>query len=261
MSPRIGVAPPEFDPAAGEHVTTLPVARNATVREYVRDLVSRHRTAFLVLVAVNTAAVLSSMVGPYLLGGVVQDLSEGVTELPLTTIVTVFVVALAVQAVFTRLVRLRGAILGERMLADLREDFLVRSVGLPPGVLERAGTGDLLARINTDIDRLAQAMREAVPQLAIAVVWALLLLGGIVVTAPPLGLGILIALPVLLVVCRWYYRRAPAGYRSEAAGYAAVAAALAETVDAGRTIEAHRLAESRVELSDLRVRQWTRWER
>ncbi|WP_130799149.1 ABC transporter ATP-binding protein [Streptomyces otsuchiensis] len=261
MSPRIGVAPPEFDPAAGEHVTTLPVARNATVREYVRDLVSRHRTAFLVLVAVNTAAVLSSMVGPYLLGGVVQDLSEGVTELPLTTIVTVFLVALAVQAVFTRLVRLRGAILGERMLADLREDFLVRSVGLPPGVLERAGTGDLLARINTDIDRLAQAMREAVPQLAIAVVWALLLLGGIVVTAPPLGLGILIALPVLLVVCRWYYRRAPAGYRSEAAGYAAVAAALAETVDAGRTIEAHRLAESRVELSDLRVRQWTRWER
>ncbi|MFX4292107.1 ABC transporter ATP-binding protein [Streptomyces bohaiensis] len=261
MSPRIGVAPPEFDPAAGEHATTLPVAGGATVRRYVGELVRRHRTAFLVLIVVNTAAVLASMVGPYLLGGVVQDLSEGVTDLPLTWVVSVFLAALAVQAFFTRLVRLRGAILGERMLADLREDFLVRSVGLPPGVLERAGTGDLLARINTDIDRLAQAMREAVPQLAIAVVWAALLLGGIVLTAPALGIGILLALPVLLVVCRWYYRRAGAGYRSEAAGYAAVAAALAETVDAGRTIEAHRLTERRVELSDLRVRQWTRWER
>ncbi|PBO30345.1 hypothetical protein, partial [Streptomyces albidoflavus] len=37
-------------------------------------------------------------------------------------------------------VRLRGAMLGEEVLADLREDFLVRSVELPPGVLERAGT-------------------------------------------------------------------------------------------------------------------------
>ncbi len=54
----------------------------------------------------------------------------------------------------------------------------MRAVALPPGVLERAGTGDLLSRITTDIDRLSNAMREAVPQLTIAVVWAGLLLGG-----------------------------------------------------------------------------------
>jgi ATP-binding cassette subfamily C protein len=67
--------------------------------------------------------------------------------------------------------------------------------------------------------------------------------------------------PLLVVGCRWYFRRAPSAYRSEAAGYAAVAAALAETVDAGRTVEAHRLGGRRVELSELRVRQWTAWER
>ncbi len=130
------------------------------------------------------------------------------------------------QAVFVREVRLRGAVLGERMLADLREDFLVRSVGLPPGVLERAGTGDLLlSRITTDIDRLANAMREAVPQLAIGVVWVALLLGGLAVTAPPLAPAVLVAVPILLIGCRWYFKRAPSAYRSEAAGYAAVAAA------------------------------------
>ena len=146
MTVQIGVHPPEFDPATGEHVTTLPVASGSTALSYVRELLHRHRRAFAVLVAVNSLAVLASMVGPYLLGGVVQDLSEGVTELPLTRILLFFGAALVVQAVFVRLVRLRGAILGERMLADLREDFLVRSVALPPGVLERAGTGDLLAR-------------------------------------------------------------------------------------------------------------------
>ncbi|RPK67874.1 putative ABC transporter ATP-binding protein [Streptomyces sp. ADI96-02] len=257
----IGVAPPEYDPAAPESSTTLPVGTPTTVRSYVRDLMRRHRRAFAVLIGVNAVAVIASITGPYLLGGLVEDLSNGAADLHLERTAAVFAIALVVQTVFTRSMRLRGAMLGEEMLADLREDFLVRSVGLPPGVLERAGTGDLLSRITTDIDRLANAMREAVPQLAIGVVWAGLLLGALTVTAPPLALAVLIALPVLVVGCRWYFRRAPSAYRSEAAGYAAVAAMLAETVDAGRTVEAHRLGARRVALSDRRIKEWTAWER
>ncbi|MDX3745141.1 ABC transporter ATP-binding protein [Streptomyces sp. AK08-02] len=257
----IGVAPPAYDPAAPTTASTLPVGAPATVRAYVAELFRRHRRAFLLLVTVNTVSVLASMAGPYLLGDLVERVSDHTRELHLELTVGLFAAALVVQAVFVRQVRLRGAMLGERMLADLREDFLVRAVGLPPGVLERAGTGDLLSRITTDIDRLANAMREAVPQLAIGVVWAALLLGGLVVTAPPLAPAVLLAVPLLVVGCRWYFRRAPSGYRAEAAGYAAVAAVLAETVDAGRTIEAHRLGDRRVELSDRRVREWTAWER
>ncbi|WP_228924162.1 ABC transporter ATP-binding protein [Streptomyces sp. DH7] len=257
----IGVAPPAYDPAAPESATTLPVGTPTTVRSYVRSLLRRHRRAFVVLIAVNAVAVIASITGPYLLGGLVEDLSNGVADLRLERTAAIFAVALVVQTLFTRSMRLRGAMLGEEMLADLREDFLVRSVGLPPGVLERAGTGDLLSRITTDIDRLANAMREAVPQLAIGVVWAGLLLGAMTVTAPPLALAVLVALPVLIVGCRWYFRRAPSAYRSEAAGYAAVAAMLAETVDAGRTVEAHRLGDRRVALSDRRITEWTAWER
>ncbi|MEU2835942.1 ABC transporter ATP-binding protein [Streptomyces sp. NPDC007076] len=257
----IGVAVPAYDPAAPESATTLPVGTPTTVRSYVRELLRRHRGRFTVLVAFNAIAVVASIVGPYLLGGLVEDLSDGVRDLHLERTAGMFALALIVQTVFTRLMRLRSAMLGEEMLADLREDFLVRSVKLPPGVLERAGTGDLLSRITTDIDRLANAMREAVPQLAIGVVWAGLLLAALTVTAPPLALSVLIALPVLILGCRWYFRRAPSAYRSEAAGYAAVAATLAETVDAGRTVEAHRLGARRVALSDTRITQWAAWER
>ncbi|WP_223772981.1 ABC transporter ATP-binding protein [Streptomyces sp. 135] len=257
----IGLAPPEYDPAAPTTAETLPVGASSTVRAYVRELFQRHRKAFALLIAVNTLAVVASMAGPYLLGDLVEKVSADARDLHLERTIGLFALALAVQAFFVREVRLRGAMLGERMLADLREDFLVRSVGLPPGVLERAGTGDLLSRITTDIDRLANAMREAVPQLAIGVVWVVLLLGGLVVTAPPLAPAVLVAVPLLVVGCRWYFKRAPAAYRSEAAGYAAVAAALAETVDAGRTIEAHRLGERRIELSERRIKEWTAWER
>jgi ATP-binding cassette subfamily C protein len=72
---------------------------------------------------------------------------------------------------------------------------------------------------------------------------------------------VLLAAPVLLLGCRWYFRRAPSAYRSEAAGYAAVAAALTETVDAGRTVESHRLGARRIALSDRRVKEWVGWER
>ncbi|WP_329396758.1 ABC transporter ATP-binding protein [Streptomyces melanogenes] len=257
----IGVAAPEYDPAAPQSATTLPVGTPATVRAYVGQLMRRHRKAFALLIGVNAIAVISSMIGPYLLGGIVEDLSDDVQDLHLERTAALFAIALIVQTVFVRLVRLRGGMLGEEMLADLREDFLVRSVGLPPGVLERAGTGDLLSRITTDIDRLANAMREAVPQLAIGVVWALLLMGALGVTAPPLALAVLVALPLLVAGCRWYFKRAPSAYRSEAAGYAAVAAVLAETVDAGRTVESHRLGERRIALSDRRITEWTSWER
>ncbi|WP_350279801.1 ABC transporter ATP-binding protein [Kribbella sp. HUAS MG21] len=252
---------PLYDPAAPQEVVRLPVASGATVRAYVKSLFRRHRRQFLWLTLVNAVAALSGMVGPWLLGNVVQKLSEGRTDVQLPYVVIGFVIALAVQTVFVRLTRLRGAVLGEEMLADLREDFLVRAVGLPPGVLERAGTGDLLSRITTDIDRLSHAMRDAVPQLTIAVIWASLLIGALIVTAPELAVAVVVAAPILIIGGRWYFRRAPSAYRSEAAGYAAVASALAETVDAGRTVESHRLGGRRIQLGDTRIGQWVAWER
>nr|WP_202886131.1 ABC transporter ATP-binding protein [Kribbella sandramycini] len=250
-----------YDPAAPTEVVRLPVAGSATVRAYVKTLFRRHRRAFAWLTVVNAVAALSGMVGPWLLGNVVQKLSDGQTEVGLPYVVLGFVIALLVQTVFVRMTRLRGAVLGEEMLADLREDFLVRAVGLPPGVLERAGTGDLLSRITTDIDRLSHAMRDAVPQLTIAVLWASLLIGALIVTAPPLAVAVVIAAPILIIGGRWYFRRAPQSYRSEAAGYAAVASGLAETVDAGRTVESHRLGSRRIAMGDTRIGQWVAWER
>ena len=83
----------------------------------------------------------------------------------------------------------------------------------------------------------------------------------LVVTAPPLALAWLLAIPPIVGVSRWYFRRAPAAYRSEMGSYAAVNAVVAESVDAGRTVETYRLGGARVELTDRRVGQWLDWER
>ncbi|MEY9962582.1 ABC-type multidrug transport system fused ATPase/permease subunit [Streptacidiphilus sp. MAP12-16] len=246
---------------AEQTATMLPVGSPAAVRGYLRLLAVRHRRGFGAVVGLHAIGAAAALVGPWVLGRLVQNLTAGSTEDYIARSALFYLAALLVQAVFTGLSRLRGGILGEEILADLREDFLVRSVGLPPGVLERAGTGDLVSRATTDVDRLATSVRDALPELSVAVVSLVLILGALVVTSPLLAATALIGAPVLLVGCRWYYRRAPQAYRDESASYAAINTVLAETVDAGQTVEALRLGDDRVALTDAKIRHWIDWAR
>jgi ABC-type multidrug transport system fused ATPase/permease subunit len=246
-------------PAGG--LSAWPVASRATLYRYVGELLRRHRRTLLCLAAMNSLAAAASIASPYVLGGIVQRLADSAGHLDLLGPVAVLSAVIAVSAVFVVFARLLGATLGERMLADLREDFLVRAVGLPLSVLERFGTGDLLARINTDVDRLVKATREAVPELATAVVWIVVLVGGVAVVAPPLAVAVLVLFPLLLVPRRWYGRRAPRAYHAEAAGYSAMTDVLAESADGARTVEAYGLAPARAAAFEDRLTSWAAWQR
>jgi len=246
---------------ATQTTALLPVGSPASVRRYLLLLARRHRGGFGTAVGLHAVGAAAGLVGPWVLGEVVQSLSTGSTDAYITRAVLFYLGALLVQSVFTGLSRLRGGILGEEILADLREDFLVRSIALPPGVLERAGTGDLVSRATTDVDRLATTVRDAVPELSVAVVSLVLMLGALFATSPLLAVTALVGTPVIACGCRWYFRRAPQAYRDESAAYAAINTVLAETVDAGHTVEALRLGAERVELTDRRISHWIDWSR
>ncbi|TDT95950.1 ABC-type multidrug transport system fused ATPase/permease subunit [Streptomyces sp. 846.5] len=246
---------------ATQTTALLPVGSPASVRRYLLLLARRHRGGFGTAVGLHAVGAAAGLVGPWVLGEVVQSLSTGSTDAYITRAVLFYLAALLVQSVFTGLSRLRGGILGEEILADLREDFLVRSIALPPGVLERAGTGDLVSRATTDVDRLATTVRDAVPELSVAVVSLVLMLGALFATSPLLAVTALVGTPIIACGCRWYFRRAPQAYRDESAAYAAINTVLAETVDAGHTVEALRLGPERVELTDRRISHWIDWSR
>lgn len=254
--------PPEDALAASTLTgTSLPVAGDRTVRRYVRSVLRRHRRAFVIVIAAHAVAAAASIVGPVVLGRLVQGLTTDATQTAVDTAALVFLVALVVQTVFTRITRMRASILGEEVLAVLREDFLTRAVGLPTGVVERAGTGDLVSRTTTDIDRLNRSVRDAVPEIVIAIVTGAFVLVAMVLTSWHLALLWLIAVPPIWLSSRWYFKRAPEAYRAESATYAAVSASIAETVDAGRTVELYRLGEQRLRVTDDRIGRWVGWER
>ncbi|HEY5186031.1 MAG TPA: ABC transporter ATP-binding protein [Actinomycetes bacterium] len=241
--------------------TTLPVSGAAQVRHYVLELGGRHRSTLAAVVALNSVAAVAGVVGPQILGRLVQDLGAGLTVQDVNKAALIFVVALTVQTVFTGWSRMRAAVFGETVLADLRTDFLERAVALPPGVVERAGTGDLVTRATTDVDRLAFAVRRAVPEIVISLGTAVLIGVALTLTSWELALAWLLAVPPILVTTRWYFRRAPSAYREEMAAYAEVNSRIAETVDAGRTVEAYRLGADRVRRTDDGIRWWIGWER
>ena len=254
--------PPEDAYAASTMTgTSLPVAGDDTVRRYARTLLARHRRTFVLVISLHSVSSVAGLVGPFVLGGLVQGLSTGQPAFGVDAAAAVFVVALVVQTVFTRMTRLRSSVLGEEVLADLREDFLRRAVTLPTGVVERAGTGDLVSRTTADVDKLTHAVRDAVPQITVSLVTAVFVGIAMVVTSPVLALTWLLAVPPIVLSSRWYFRRAPQAYRAESATYAAVSASVAETVDTGRTIELYRLEQARIDVTDARIRRWVSWER
>ncbi len=240
----------------------LPVASQANVHRHVRMLLNKHRKTFFLLIGLQVIAAAAGLVGPQVLANFVSDLSNGSATMAFLFWASgLFLAAVAVHTVFTGLARLRGAVLGESVLADLREDFVETSVYLPPGLVERAGTGDLVTRATTDVDRLNWAVRHAVPEIVIAIVTATLVAIALIVTAPILALAWLCAVPPILIGTRWYMRRAPKAYAAEMASYTAVNTMVAESVDAGRTIETYRLGKRRVQDTDGAIKTWTGWER
>jgi ABC-type multidrug transport system fused ATPase/permease subunit len=230
--------------------TPLPVASPAVVRRYARGLARRHPRELGVALALHAVAAVTGLVAPRLLGDLVESIDGGgglaaVDRVALT--ITGFVL---VQSVLTRYARLASARLGERVLAELREDFIDRVLAIGLSTVERAGTGDLVTRTSRDVDALAHSVRHAVPETLIAVVTGSFVVGALVLVDPLLALPCLVAVPVLWCGTRWYLRRAPAGYLRENATWGRVTDGLQETVDGARTVDVLRRRRHRVVRSD-----------
>ena len=233
----------------------LPVAEVAEVRRYALGLARRHPRALLTALGLHALAAVAGLAMPWLIGGLVQSIQHG------TTLSTVDKVALAiggfvvVQSVLTRYAKLASARLGEQVLAELREDFVDRTLAIPLSTVERAGTGDLLTRTSRDVDTLSHSVRFAVPEVLIAGVTSVFTILATVLVSPVLALTCLVALPVIVAGTRWYLNRATAGYLRESAAYSDMTDGLAETAEGARTVEALRVQRRRRERTDDDIRR------
>ena len=235
--------------------TSLPVAEGPALRSYVRRLARRHPRMLWGAVALHGLAAIAALAAPRLLGDLVEAVETGTTTGHVDRIVAVLAAFLLVQTVLTRFARYLSQVLGEVVLAELREDFVGNALALPVGVVESAGSGDLLTRTNRDVEQLGWSVRWALPE------WAIAMVAGVLTFAAALSVGWWVAvpcvlgLPPLLIGLRWYLARAKDGYLRESASYSQINATLTETVEGARTVEALGLGAERIEAIDRDIKE------
>ncbi|MGW3732428.1 ABC transporter ATP-binding protein [Streptomyces sp. NPDC005148] len=236
-------APAELRPPSG----ALPVAEPFRIRRAAVRLVRQDGRAFAVLLALNALAAGAGLVAPWLLGRVIDEVRAGggvgtVDRLALT----ILVFALA-QLLLARYAGLVGHRFGERTLARVREQFADRALALPASMVERAGPGDLTTRGTTDVAAVGTTLRDVGPDVLIAAVQALFILGAVFVLDPLLGACGVLGLLGIWFAVRWYLRRALTAYLAEGAANSALGEQLAATAAGARTVEALGLQQSRID--------------
>ncbi|SDU88332.1 ABC transporter ATP-binding protein [Jiangella alkaliphila] len=242
-------------PTGAARAGALPVATPAEVRREAGLLFRRHRTPLAVALTVHVLAASAGLAGPFLLGRMVDAVTGDGSQTRVDVLAAILAGCIVVQALLTRVAIQRSLVLGERVFAELRDTFITRVLSLPLSTVERAGTGDLVARTTGDIDALSRTVRFAVPEILVAVVTTVLTLAAAVLAGPLVALGAIVGAPLLILGTRWYLNRARAGYLWERAAYATINGTITETVDGARTIEALGLGDVRVTRADDDLRE------
>ncbi|MFD5214020.1 ABC transporter ATP-binding protein [Microbacterium sp. NPDC058345] len=221
----------------------LPIADGAGVRRVGVELVRAHRGELALVVGLHAIAAMSGLIAPWVIGRMIEGLSSGTLEVSgVDLLLILLAAAVAVQATATRFAQFASLRLGESVFARLRENFLATVTALPLSIVERAGTGDLLSRTTSDIDAVAQTVRFGVPRLLVTGMTILLTLGAAFLMNPLVAVGVLAAVPLIVLSSRWYLRRSGPGYRRQLASYGRMVGVVNETVEGARTIDALALA-------------------
>ena len=223
----------------------LPVADAAQVKAEGRRLMSMHQGPLAAVVGLYVLAAIAGLAGPFLVGRLVDAISVGTTA----NFVTLVAVSLAgfviVQTVLSRWAQRKGMVLGEKVFAQLREEFMEQVTSLPLSTVEKAGTGDLVSRTTNDVETVSHTVRFGVPQVLVSVATITLTVAAAVLASPLVAVALLVGVPLLVPVTRWYLKRATPGYLRERESYAVLNGAITETIEGARTVDALSLGPHR----------------
>ncbi|MEW1546320.1 ABC transporter ATP-binding protein [Streptomyces tsukubensis] len=219
----------------------LPVASPARTRTAVRELLRPHRGLAAAGLAVLTAATAVGLATQPLIGRIVDIAAGNRAADALTGVVLLLVGVALVQGLATAAGLGLVARLGETVLAQLRERFIERALGLPLERVERAGSGDLTARVTGDVSVVAEAVRRALPEFVRSVLAIVLTLGALAILDWRFLLAALIAVPFQTLTARWYLRRAAPLYARQRIAGGTQQQQLLDTVRGAATVRAFRL--------------------
>lgn len=234
--------------------TLLPTASASATRRALAARLRPHRVALAVSAALFLVRALAGLVLPLALGVVVDVVVDGKGA----GAITAPIVAIAIATLIEGLSAYGGAAIAARAflpaLADLREEVLDRALQVPLADVERAGIGDLTARVDGDVAAVNEAVQEAFPTVLESVLAIAMTIVGLAFLDWRLALAGLCAAPIQFHTMRWYLPRSAPLYARERVAAGRRSQQLLETVGGASTVQALDLGEEHAALVHQRSR-------
>lgn len=214
----------------------LPVATTAATNAALWRMLTRRRWLFAGTVAVLLTGSVAGLATPALLGALVNVVAEGGEASDLVRYALLLLGAGVLSAGLGYLGQTLLARICEGALADLREDVLASALDLPLEQVERAGVGDVVARVSGDVDAVSEAISGVLPAVTSAAFTIVLTLVGLGALDWRFALAAVAAAPLQVVSLRWFLRRSGPVYREVRVAEAQRTEQVIETVAGATTV-------------------------
>ncbi|NDZ97259.1 ABC transporter ATP-binding protein [Streptomyces sp. SID6673] len=220
--------------------TLLPTATGGEARSAAWTALRRVRGHVALTLLVLTVGTVIGLVGPWLLGRIVDLVIDGRTDELLPVVLGLIGVAIG-QAIGQTVGTAMVAHVGQTVIAGVREKAIRQVLRVSEGRIERAGSGDVMSRVSGDVETVNEAVSGVLPTLLDAALTIVLTAVTLAILDWRFALAGLAAVPFQVVATRWYLRNAVPVIRAERVAEGARAQQLLDSINGANTVRALRL--------------------
>jgi len=213
-------------------------------RRLLGDLLRPYRRQVITTISLIVVESLAALAGPWLVGIAIDSglppLLDDRNALPLLGIAAAFAVAVAVQAVTTRMFVTMTGRVGQKVVLELRRRLFAHFLRLDVAFHEDYTSGRVISRQTSDMEAISDLFEEGLDSLVAAVLTLLLVGTGMLLLDWQLGLVVLAGFIPLTWLTVWFRRESARAYRRTRETIALVIVHFVETFGGIRAVQAFR---------------------
>jgi ATP-binding cassette subfamily B protein len=221
-------------------------------RRLLGDLLRPYRRGVINTISLIVVQSLAALAGPWLVGIAIDSglppLLRSRDAAPLLTIAAAFAVAVAVQAVTTRLFVTMTGRIGQQVVLELRRRLFAHFLSLEVAFHEDYTSGRVISRQTSDLEAISDLFEEGLDSLIAAVLTLLLVGTGMMLLDWKLGLVVLAGFIPLIWLTAWFRRESGGAYRRTRETVALVIVHFVETFGGIRAVQAFRREKRNAEI-------------
>ena len=184
-----------------------------------------HKWKMLIVILTTILSVIFSILGPKVLGSATTELfngiirqTQGTGSIDFTAIGRILMYVILLYVVSTVFGAVQGYIMAtvsETVTYDLRKNMIAKINRMPMSYFESRPYGEILSRINNDVDTLGQTLSQGVTQLLTSVLTMVGIAGIMLTMNWVLAIVVMLTVPISIAVIRFIMNRSQKYFRSQ----------------------------------------------